>query len=331
MEIGTSITTELSVDAPFSYDVWLQKLVKSNARASAVEAIGARHFAYCLQGNRRVLLVTFENIQRARREVLDGGPRGLSLVQPWGWSLLSLLSVDDTWYRDRDVFDYFDELAAAGYFEAFDRVVFYGSGPSSAYAAAAFSVAAPGAVVLAISPQATLDPRRAGWDDRFPEMRRTRFDTRYGYAPDMLQACERAFILYDPESRLDAVHAALFDAEHVSTIALRGLGPHLEQELMAMGILPRILGVAAAGTLSRAVVSKLYRKRRNNGHWLNGLAHRLTHRNRPWLTAVACRSILRRHPSTKLERLYDQSVSILRRQGRELPPLSKSSTAPARG
>ncbi|MEO8531792.1 MAG: phosphoadenosine phosphosulfate reductase, partial [Deltaproteobacteria bacterium] len=149
----------------------------------------------------------------------------------------------------------------------------------------------------------------------------------YGYAPEMLQASKRAFVLYDPESRLDAVHASLFAAKHVSTVALRGLGPNLETELLTMGILPRLLGVAAAGSLTSAVVSKLYRRRRTHSKWLNHLAHRLTHRNRPWLTAVACRSILRRHPSNKLERLYDQSVGLLSRQGRNLPPVHQAQTS----
>jgi hypothetical protein len=303
-----------------SYEVWLERLARSNTETSAFEALGDRHFAYCQKGSRRALLVTFESIPRVRREAPDGVPRGLTLGLPWGWSSLVILSGDDTWFRDQAVFDYFDDLAAAGYFEAFDRVVFYGAGPSAAYAATAFSVAAPGAVVIAISPQATLDTTIASWDDRFPELRRTSFKDRYGYAPDMLQAADRAFILFDPASRLDSIHATLFRSGHVHPVPMRGLGPNIEGELISMGILSRILGVAAAGSLNAPFIAKLYRKRRNHGIWLNALAQRLTHRNRPWLTAIACRSILRRYPSSKLEKLYDQSMEILRRQGRTLPP-----------
>jgi hypothetical protein len=40
-----------------------------------------------------------------------------------------------------------------GFFDEFEQVIFYGSG-SSGYAAAAFSVAAPGATVIAVQPQA---------------------------------------------------------------------------------------------------------------------------------------------------------------------------------
>ena len=317
----------MAFDGLSSYEVWLGRLVRSRANVNALEALGSRHFAYCEQGSQSVLLVSFENIQRLRRESADGVPRGLALAQHWGWSSLALLSTDDTWFRDKDVFDYFDDLAHSDYFEAFDRVVFYGAGPSSAYAAAAFSVAAPGATVIAISPQATLDTQIAGWDDRFPDARRTDFSSRYGYAPEMLQASKRAFVIYEPQSRLDAVHASLFAAKHVTTVPMRGLGPNLDTELLTMGILPRLLGVAAAGSLTGAVVSKLYRRRRTHSAWLNSFAHRLTHRNRPWLTAVACRSILHRFPSSKLEKLYDQSISLLSRQGRRLPPVRRAKTS----
>jgi hypothetical protein len=50
-----------------------------------------------------------------------------------------------------------------GFFDDFDQVVFYGAGQCG-YAAAAFSVATPGATVVAIQPQATLDPRVTEWD-----------------------------------------------------------------------------------------------------------------------------------------------------------------------
>ena len=49
----------------------------------------------------------------------------------------------DTWFRDNRVYGYFDRLIADGFFEDFDTVIFYGAG-SCGYAAAAFSVAAPG-------------------------------------------------------------------------------------------------------------------------------------------------------------------------------------------
>ena len=78
-----------------------------------------------------------------------------------------------------------------GFFDELDQVVFYGSGPCG-YAAAAFSVAAPGATVVAVQPQAKLDPRVTVWDSRHRKMRRADFTSRYGYAPDVLVIAEQA-------------------------------------------------------------------------------------------------------------------------------------------
>ena len=112
-----------------------------------------------------------------------------------------MVAEGQSWFRDPAVFAYFDRLVDDGFFDEFERVIFYGAGPCG-YAAAAYSVAAPGATVVAVQPQATLDPRMTEWDDRFVEMRRTSFTDRYGYAPDMLDAADQAFVLYDPISSL---------------------------------------------------------------------------------------------------------------------------------
>ena len=102
------------------------------------------------------------------------------------------------------------------FFDDFDQVVFYGAGPRG-YAAAAFSVAAPGATIVALQPQATLDPRVTEWDDRHLKIRRTHFTSLYGYAPDMLDAAKQAYVIYDPYERLDAAHAAMFTRSNVKT------------------------------------------------------------------------------------------------------------------
>ncbi|MDG1103479.1 MAG: hypothetical protein P8N75_08935 [Ascidiaceihabitans sp.] len=122
------------------------------------------------------------------------------------------------------VYSYFDRLDDDGIFDDFDHVIFYGAGPCE-YAAAAFSVAAPGATVVAIQPQATLDPQITEWDDRYVKMRRADFSSRYGYAPDMLDAAEQAYVIYDPCERLDAAHAAMFTRSNVKNSASITLGP----------------------------------------------------------------------------------------------------------
>ena len=113
-------------------------------------------------------------------------PLGAEHRAAGGWSHLCLIAEGDTWFRDPAVYAYFDRLVDDAFFEDFDHVLFYGAGMAG-YAACAYSVAAPGAQVLALNPRATLDPAAGRWDDRDRAARRLDFTSRYGYAPDMLE------------------------------------------------------------------------------------------------------------------------------------------------
>ena len=191
------------------------------------------------------------------------------------------------------VFRYIDRLIDDGFFEDFDQVIFYGAGPCG-YAAAAFSVAAPGAKVVVVQPQATLDPRVTEWDDRFTHMRRTSFTNRYGYAPDMLDAADQAFVLYDPAEDLDAMHAALFTRPNVTKLRMRFMGGALQTDLMEMQILLRLLAKVGTGKLDEDSFAKLYRARRDYNRYLRGLMARLDSRERYYMTALLCRNVVRR-------------------------------------
>ena len=70
-------------------------------------------------------------------------------------------------------------------------------------------------------------------------MRRLDFTSRYGYAPDMLDAAGKAFVLYDPMDRLDAMHAALFARPNVTLLRLRHMGAALQGALLRMGCCTR--------------------------------------------------------------------------------------------
>ena len=116
-----------------------------------LQFLGPRHLTTFVEAG-TTLLVTFETAQGI--ETLSGHahPLGWEMVTQAGWSHLSVISQGDTWFRDKAVYAYFDRLADDGFLDEFERVVFYGAGPCG-YAAAAFSVTAPGARVLLIQPQ----------------------------------------------------------------------------------------------------------------------------------------------------------------------------------
>lgn len=229
------------------------------------DALGPDHAALFTDAG-PVLLVSFETDPSIRAR--DGhAPLGWALTRPHDHSSLVLTSRARSWFRDPEVYAYFDRLIDDGFFDEFERVVFLGAGPCG-YAAAAYSVAAPGATVIALAPQASLAPDWAGWDRRYPEARRLDFGSRYGYAPDMIEAAAAAFVIHDPAEAEDAMHATLFARAGATTIRARHFGDALSLILDDSGALEKIVAAATAGALTETKVYRALRARRDDPGWL---------------------------------------------------------------
>lgn len=295
---------------------WKAGLAQIAEECGMFQPLGARHFATFIdEGD--TLLVTFETVGGIRSLSEDGHPLGFELVRRKGWSHLAVISDGDTWFRDPLLYGFFDRLIDDGFFEDFDRVIFYGAGPCG-YAAAAYSVAAPGSLVLAIQPQATLDPRMTEWDDRFAEMRRLSFTDRYGYAPDMLDAAEQAFVLYDPRVQLDAMHASLFQRRNVTRLRLWHLGETLQTSLLEMKLLIPLIAAAGAGKLTEAGFYRAYRKRRDYRPYLQNLLQYLVKTERDDLQALLCRNVTSRMNAPRFQRYLSRLLK--RAGGDDTPP-----------
>jgi len=273
-----------------------------------------------------VLIVTFETIDSIRDRAHTDVPMGWELTAGTDWSQLCLLSQGETWFRHRAIYEFFDRLVDDGFFENFDRVIFYGA-ESCGYAAAAFSVVAPGATVIALSPQATLDPAVAGWDDRFLHMRRTSFTDRYGYAPDMLDAADRAFVLYDPDFEEDAMHASLFTRSNVSKIRCKHLDGQIETFLRRMDLLKPLLSIAAKRNLRPVDFYKALRERRNYLPYLRMFLTEVEGANRTQLVAYMCRSVLERINIPRFRRQLSIASKELHKNGVTLPAMKKMQPA----
>ena len=248
---------------------WLGALEEIADEAGYFQPLSSKHNAAFIDAG-KTLLVTFESVQSIQANNANAHPVGFEMVREEGWSLLSFLCDGQTWFRDPSMYRYFDRLIDDGFFEDFERVIFYGAG-SCGYAACAFSVAAPGAQVLALSPQATLDPRVTEWDERFRRMRRISFSDRYGYAPDMLDAAERATIIYDPRVEMDAMHAALFTRANVDKLRMAYFGNALDLQMMRMDILYPLLSAIGAGDPVPSEFHMLHRQRRSDRIYLRAV------------------------------------------------------------
>ncbi|MFT6605151.1 MAG: hypothetical protein ACJA2X_000327 [Halocynthiibacter sp.] len=298
-------------------DEWLEALDEIGEERGYFEPLGPDHSAiFTDQGS--TLLVTFETIDGIMDAEGDGLPMGFDLADAHGWSQLCMLAHEETWFRAIPVFGHFDRLVDDGFFEDFDRVVFYGAG-ACGYAAAAFSVAAPGATVIALQPQATLDSAVVEWDTRFPEQRRRFTKPRYSFAPDMIEAANEAFIAYDPAQSFDAMHASLFTRQNVTKLRLRHLGGNLEHELRAMGILDQMIEAAMEGQFSSALFWKMYRARRNYLPLMRTYLGELITRHRDRDIIRLSRHVLRSYNAPRFRKTAEAAQANLAQKGVEMP------------
>lgn len=289
-----TVDTRLDIDSGLSgldKAAWFEQLEDVADDLGHYNFLGKVHSSAFIEAGPR-LLVTFEAAPDIIANNPDAEPLGFHYVRHEGWSHLGLYAGTTSWFRDPYVYAYFDRLIDDGFFDNFDDVLFYGA-DAGGYAAAAYSVAAPGARVLAICPQATLDPRITGFDQRHRTHRRQNFHDRYGYAPDMIDGATQAYVAFDPYHTLDAVHAALFTKPHVMPLRCVGLGSSIAQGFKAMDIADDVMRGAMDGALSDVTFGKIMRARRGYRPYLRNLYHKMINRDRPRMAANVCTVAIR--------------------------------------
>ncbi len=289
----SDIQMDVPVDATAATDrdTWLALIERIGGEEGYFQPLGPLHWALFVEDS-PTLIVSFETIAQARARH-GQMPLAHHIAAANGWSHLCLIADGLTWYRDPAVYAYFDDLVDDAFFEDFDRVLFYGAGPA-AYAACAFSVAAPGAQVLALNPVATLNPVQAGWDDRHKADRLLDFTTRYGYGPAMVEACTTLSLVYDPYCKPDAMHAALYAASYSASLRTRFAGAEIEPVLARLGILDEVIIKAAEGRLTPASFAALWRKRRDDTLYLKALLQLVDTPSHPSRALLLCRNVAAR-------------------------------------
>lgn len=297
---------------------WLACLDAIAEDGGYLEPLGDRHWAF-FHDDGPTLLVTFETVEAIRARAPSQMPLGWEVAKARGWSHLCLIADGPTWWRDRRVWGYVDRLVDDAFFEDFDRVCLYGAG-AGGYAAAAYSVAAPGATVLALAPRATLDPAVAGWDGRDRAARRLDFASRYGFAPDMTEGAGQVFVLADPAEPYDAMHAALYRRPWTVPLRARFIGAEPEPMLAQMGLLVPLIEAAVEGRLTPALWAGLWRARRGHAHWLRNVLARLGTGPSRLREAVFCRAVAARVNAPRFRRRLAELTDALAAQGTPLPP-----------
>jgi len=271
-------------------DDWFAAMARLGRQYGYFTDLGENHSALFVDEG-ETLLVTFEQVDDIRAEGRRNEPLDFELVRATGWSLLVIMAKDDTWFRDEALYAYFDTLSDDGFFDEFDRVVFYGRGMCG-YAAASFSAANPGSAVVALQPIATLDPRITGWDKRHQNRRRLNFNDRYGYAPDMIDAASDVYVFFDPKNAADAAHAALFNKPHTTLVPVPRSSGDMEVDFLEMKVLYRLLARIGMDPLESEGIARTLRARRTHAPYLRRMLKGVEQDGNPVRSAKLARAIL---------------------------------------
>ena len=299
--------TDAKADRDAAPADWQRAMDAATEDDGYLTPLGDRHWAYFLE-RKPTLLVTFDSADAIRAQD-DTMPLHHAMTRSRDWSHLCVICEGETWWRDPAVFRYFDRLVDDGFLDDFDHVVFYGAGIAG-YAAAAYSAVAPGAQVVLVAPCATMDPARAGWDDRHRSARRVDFTDRYTYAPDMTEGAGQVWLIYDPHNPLDAMHAALFHRPWTTCLLTRHVGEGTEDTLIEMRILDRILEAAAQNALTRDRFARLWRGRRSNASYLRALLAEAKASGHTRREIKICRSVTSRLRAPRFERRLAELTGV---------------------
>lgn len=271
---------------------WESKLAAIGAEKGFYKPLGKEHSALFIQGG-STLVVTFDNLDDARQDSDERLPWGSDFVVSSGWSSLGIMAHGWTWFRSQDVFAFFDRLRDEGFFARFDKVVFYGVSMGG-YGATAFCASSPGATVLAMSPQATLDyTTTSDWEKRFLKGWDRNFTTPYGYAPDGAATAKHVYLFYDPLVREDAGHADMYTSDNTTKIRCRRFGHGLASSFMRMGVLKNLVRGIINDDIGPAEIHKIMRARRDTPAYQKSILKHLLNSDRPLMTYRFCRAILK--------------------------------------
>lgn len=279
---------------------WSKVAVELAGKEGFFSDLGEHSFLFIQRSD--TLVVTFDNLDIAMTKRDDRRPWGFSFIEAQGWSMLGVMAKGWTWFRGDDVSQKFIELRDSGFFAKFKRVVFYGASMGG-YAAAAYSAAAPGSTVFAISPQSTLDKSIVPWEMRYKKAWSRDFSGPFGDASISSQAAKDVHIMFDPYVRPDAGHAARYTGDNVTFWRCPLLGHRLGSSLSQMGALQTIARKAISGELTAHEFHGLLRARHTFPRFQRELANLALDRGHPALAKQVCRHILRQRDDVYFRRM----------------------------
>lgn len=239
-----------------------------------------KHSLVFVKRSKPVLMVSFDNLSNVSDRTIQREPWAYRFCLNSDISHLGVMANVGNWFRDAWLIEQLEALAAEGFFEGYDRVVLCGTS-MGAFAALTFAGLAPGAHVIALNPQTTLDTKIVPWEERFWRGRRQDWSLPYSDAVEGAKTAERVSLFYDPYFQPDVKQAARLDMKNVTTFKCWYSSHKSAVFLKKLDALKPMMAAATFSTFTEAEFYALYRRRRKLRWYTGALAGYFAESGRP--------------------------------------------------
>ncbi len=275
---------------------WLEDL-RPGAEGQGFFEKNLRHSLMFIKRPSDRLLVTFDNLSNVNDDSVLREPWAYKFASDGGYCHLGVMAHVSDWYRDGDLIRRFQGLVAQGFFEGYERVVFAGVSMGG-YAALAFSSLVPGAHVVAVNPQTTLDPDLVPWETRYENGQRQDWTLPLADGAAATAGAGRVNVFYDPYFDLDQKHVDRLHGDNVRIFKCWFSNHKTAVFLRKISALKPVMTHCIMDELTEPEFYKLYRERRYLPWYRGALSNHFREKGREALADnfdKAFRRRLRKH------------------------------------
>lgn len=246
----------------------------------------ANHALVCIRRDDARLVMTFDNLSNVNDLSSTREPWAYKFVRDNNCSHFSVMARRKDWFRDPQLIEHLQNLAASGFFKQFGKVFMTGTSMGG-FAALAFASLAPGATVISFNPQTTLDETLVPWEKRFRMGRHRDWSLPFSDSAYEIDDINKAFVFYDPFFEPDRRHVERLEGDNVHLLKSWCTGHFTPVFLRRAKLLKPIMQHAIDDTLTPEVFYSLYRARRGLPWYRKALSSYLQDRGRPELAQRA--------------------------------------------
>lgn len=251
------------------------------------------------------LIVSFDNIHMVREEGQRWPWGHKFLTGTLGCSVLGVMGSKRNWFRHNFVHHSFDRLRDEGFFQGFDQVLFYGASMGG-FGALSYARTAPGADVLAIAPQTTLDRRILPDDDRWGWTKKLDWDADYADAAEGTAKAGDVVIISDPYFAPDCEQIDRLTGDNIRRLKMPFFGHQIPNAFVNMGTLKPMLIDMLDGNLTSERFYTLQRARRDLPRYQHDLIAEAEARGHTKLAIMACEYTLKKRKAGNIRRTLER-------------------------